>query len=318
MKTPTTPQGLPPYIYGWEAGPNEKVWNEAAVREALAAQAASVEPVAYRVDWPVKAGFGLPRFFGADDRERMDNWVRDRECTVHPLVYASAPPSPASVPADVPSAMTVVCKALQDDPEYAWSWHCNIAMSAFDEGIGHYAANKAAARFLDLLAGVDTTKHPGFPPQHPTPSPEQAVMQVGCENIDGTLNTHPETETCSICEPATAVDAAALLQEAHGQLRHLIDDLSVCVDDDGLTRYVPRDAVSLTYSNLIGALIPLAEGIRAALQTSRQTATQQGGGENTARAFIEWCKAQPEDRAPVSIDEALNEFEAALATKEPK
>lgn len=32
---------LPPYIYGREAGPNEKVWTEAAVRAALAAQ---VEP----------------------------------------------------------------------------------------------------------------------------------------------------------------------------------------------------------------------------------------------------------------------------------
>ena len=39
MKTPITSQGLPPYIYGWEVGPNEKVWSEAAVREALAAQA---------------------------------------------------------------------------------------------------------------------------------------------------------------------------------------------------------------------------------------------------------------------------------------
>lgn len=57
---------------------------------------------------------------------------------------------------------------------------------------------------------------------------------------------------------------------------------------------------------------------RAALQAARQPQAQQGGGENTARAFIEWCKAQPEDRVPVSIDEALNEFEAALATKEPK
>jgi hypothetical protein len=28
---------LPPYIYGREAGPNEKVWTEAAVREAVAA-----------------------------------------------------------------------------------------------------------------------------------------------------------------------------------------------------------------------------------------------------------------------------------------
>lgn len=55
-----------------------------------------------------------------------------------------------------------------------------------------------------------------------------------------------------------------------------------------------------------------------AAQAARQPQAQQGGGENTARAFIEWCKAQPEDRVPVSIDEALNEFEAALATKEPK
>ena len=59
-------------------------------------------------------------------------------------------------------------------------------------------------------------------------------------------------------------------------------------------------------------------GYRAALQASRQPQAQQCRGENTARAFIEWCKAQPEDRVPVSIDEALNEFEAALATKEPK
>jgi len=45
MKTPITSQGLPPYIYGWEVGPNEKVWSEAAVREALAAQAATIEAI---------------------------------------------------------------------------------------------------------------------------------------------------------------------------------------------------------------------------------------------------------------------------------
>lgn len=39
----TTPE-LPPYIYGREAGPNEKVWTEAAVRAALAARGPLTEP----------------------------------------------------------------------------------------------------------------------------------------------------------------------------------------------------------------------------------------------------------------------------------
>lgn len=60
-------------------------------------------------------------------------------------------------------AMAIVTDALRADPDYAWSWHCNVAMSALDEGLDHYRANKAAARFMSLLAGVDTSKHPGFP-----------------------------------------------------------------------------------------------------------------------------------------------------------
>lgn len=47
-----------------------------------------------------------------------------------------------------------------------------------------------------------------------------------------------------------------------------------------------------------------AYGLRAAPQP------QQGG---TARGFIEWCKAQPEDKEPVGIDEALAEYEAICA-----
>lgn len=63
----------------------------------------------------------------------------------------------------IPEAMKVVTEALRSDPDYAWSWHCNVAMASVDEGMGHYEANKAAARFMRLLAGVDTTKHQGFP-----------------------------------------------------------------------------------------------------------------------------------------------------------
>jgi hypothetical protein len=50
--------------------------------------------------------------------------------------------------------------AMQADPGYAWSWHCNIACAAKDEGLDHAAANRAAARFMFMCFGVDTSKAP--------------------------------------------------------------------------------------------------------------------------------------------------------------
>lgn len=46
-------------------------------------------------------------------------------------------------------------------------------------------------------------------------------------------------------------------------------------------------------------------------------AAQQAGApmtEGTARQFVEWMKAQPEDRDPTTIDGALDEFEAHHGT----
>lgn len=53
-------------------------------------------------------------------------------------------------------AMDHLRGALQSDPEYAWGWHCNIAMAAFDEGLDRDAANRAAARFMKNCFGVDS------------------------------------------------------------------------------------------------------------------------------------------------------------------
>jgi hypothetical protein len=85
----------------------------------------------------------------------------------------------------VPQAMAIVTKALQEDAGYAWSWHCNVAMAAVDEGMEHYAANQAAARFMYSLANVDTTKHPGFP--SPTQPPAQTERSPITEFQRGTL-----------------------------------------------------------------------------------------------------------------------------------
>ena len=53
-------------------------------------------------------------------------------------------------------AMNHLRKVLKEDPEYAWSWHCNIAMAAFDEGLDHEHANKAAGRFMYNCFGINT------------------------------------------------------------------------------------------------------------------------------------------------------------------
>ena len=52
-------------------------------------------------------------------------------------------------------ALAALSKAMQEDPEYAWSWHCNIAMMAQDAGALHRTANERAADFMKLAFSVD-------------------------------------------------------------------------------------------------------------------------------------------------------------------
>lgn len=72
----------------------------------------------------------------------------------------------------VADELNVLKAAVRLDPAYAWSWHCNLAMSFFDEGGDKPAANRGAARFMQLLFGVDTSKHEHFAATQPPPRPE--------------------------------------------------------------------------------------------------------------------------------------------------
>lgn len=49
-------------------------------------------------------------------------------------------------------------RQLRKDPGYAWSWHSNIAMAAYDQGLEHHAANRAAGTFMHSLFRLDTTQ----------------------------------------------------------------------------------------------------------------------------------------------------------------
>jgi hypothetical protein len=72
---------------------------------------------------------------------------------------------------DVPQAFEAIKTAMQMDAGYAWSWHCNIAMASIDEGAPHDSGNAAAARFMQLCFGVDTSN----PPTAATPDAGELV-----------------------------------------------------------------------------------------------------------------------------------------------
>lgn len=57
----------------------------------------------------------------------------------------------------VVDAMQALSEAMQLDPDYAWSWHCNIAMASVDEGMDQESANRAAARFMRLAFKADVS-----------------------------------------------------------------------------------------------------------------------------------------------------------------
>jgi len=84
-----------------------------------------------------------------------------------PDAAAAAPEAPEQT---VPDAMKTIIAAMQDDPDYAWSWHCNVAMAFVDAGGDHYTANQGAARFMRLLANVG--------PAHELPAAPEAPAQA--------------------------------------------------------------------------------------------------------------------------------------------
>ena len=63
---------------------------------------------------------------------------------------------------DVSHAFDVLKSAVQSDDEYAWGWHCNIAMAYQDEGATHEAGNKAAARFMKQCFDVNMNESPFY------------------------------------------------------------------------------------------------------------------------------------------------------------
>jgi hypothetical protein len=137
-----------------------------AVKAVLAAPASAPEPVA----WMSPKRFYRTRAMALINGEQL----------IEPLYLY--PPATAPEPS-TEVAVGKLCKSLREDLDYAWAWHCNIAMAAFDAGCPHDVANEGAARFMQLLAGVDTREHPAFQgtQDHPMRNDKTAPAQPAPE-----------------------------------------------------------------------------------------------------------------------------------------
>ena len=73
-----------------------------------------------------------------------------RDITINPDGSISIEPVSAK------TAMDSLKVHFANDEGYAWSWHCNIAMACYDEGVDREIANKIASRFMKLAFSVET------------------------------------------------------------------------------------------------------------------------------------------------------------------
>lgn len=54
---------------------------------------------------------------------------------------------------DTANAFSVLRAAISDDPEYAWSWYCNIYMAIIDNGGSKETAGNASLSFMSQCFG---------------------------------------------------------------------------------------------------------------------------------------------------------------------
>lgn len=161
--------------------------------------AALPECIAHVEDWP-------------DDRTPIGLvWdVDPKSVPVGTKLYALAALQSQPAAAGAAGAVQTLIEALKADPEYAWAWHCNVAMAAVDEGLSHYAANKAAAQ-------PDHTKWPPIPLARCNPAdvaPQQATPESRKDEARRLVDTLRNDARGGLAATVHDLDAAANLIEA--------------------------------------------------------------------------------------------------------
>ena len=104
---------------------------------------------------------------------------KDKYPSLGTKLYTTPPQRKEPEQEPVPAAMKTVIEAMQQDPDYAWGWHCNIAMSFVDAGGDHYTGNQGAARFMRTLANVEPAHELPFSPPQRKPLTDEMIVAGG-------------------------------------------------------------------------------------------------------------------------------------------
>ncbi|AQZ99360.1 hypothetical protein B5M06_14975 [Comamonas kerstersii] len=153
--------------YDWESNTNLGL----AAIKAHGAMDAEHWAELHRLRAEVKRSDGAPwQAVAAQDRAECNRLRAMLAASTYPAESVSAQ-----------QAMEALKAAMKADPEYAWSWHCAICAGAHDEGLETGAANRAAARVMNMAFDCDTTKNANFhaahlAATHPTPQGLDADM----------------------------------------------------------------------------------------------------------------------------------------------
>jgi len=106
----------------------------------------------------------------------------------------------------VKQAFDVLKQAMEKDANYAWSWHCNIAVMAQDAGASHAIANDGAARFMKLCFGVDTARESELAKEESNKKePKRPILLTEALNIWEELHVK-NTGEIGFCDLEKALD----------------------------------------------------------------------------------------------------------------
>jgi hypothetical protein len=82
-------------------------------------------------------------------------WSPGRHAPRRRRVTKPEPVEPVTATTPVQDAIMTLGEAMRKDSDFAWTWHCNVAMAAADAGAPVRQANERAADFMRNAFGVD-------------------------------------------------------------------------------------------------------------------------------------------------------------------
>lgn len=93
------------------------------------------------------------------------------------------------------SAFEALKNRLTEAYEYAWAWHCNLAMACVDRlGVSKQEGNLVAELIMERFFELETTNPPGEPPMSVSgkswlnlPPPAPAPYKTFVEQLDDAL-----------------------------------------------------------------------------------------------------------------------------------